>query len=671
VGIDAHDGLKATFFAECDDLMGAVAEILGRLWPEGGEEDDIGALFRAVHSIKGGAGAFRLDALAGYAHDFETVLDAMRSGAVGLDQRMHADLLAAADGLSDLVDAAREGTVAATDRGGAALDALRARCPAASENAFEGFAPVPLDLDLAENGAEEPAETSWEIRLAPSRRFYELGNEPIWLFRALARLGRLEVMPDLSRLPDLDRIDPARPYLAWTARLVTGVPESRIRSIFEFAEGHADLSIAPADGASLTGAEGPRPPDEPPDEPPARRRAPPRPKASVRVDAERIDHLIAVAGELIECHGALARAVADAGLPETSPIAERVVDLLRLSRELQETAMTTRAQPIKALFQRMGRVAREAAATADRQVRLGVEGEGTEVDKTLLDALVEPLTQIVRNAVDHGIEPPGRRTAAGKSAEGEITLRAGHRASRLVVEIADDGAGIDRARVRDLARAQGLLGPGDAPDADAVDAAIFAPGLSTAAATSRLSGRGVGLDVVRATIASLGGQVAIRSTPGRGTTFTLSLPMTLTPVSGTLVAAGARRLVVPTTALVRIERPMHGQGQGSALADGTPLVDLRPPGRTGDGQAVVVARRDGTRVGLVVDDVEDHVQAVITGVDPDCPGLSFARLTSSGEAVRIVDPDDVRGIATGIAPMAAPDGGPRGDLGFGGQDDGA
>ncbi len=670
MGIDVQDELQATFFAECDDLIGATTEVLGRLWPGGGEDDDLNALFRAVHSIKGGAAAFRLEALAGYAHDLETVLDAMRTGAFGLDATVHGDLVAAADGLSVLVDAARDGGVAEGKRGRSALLALGARCPRAAEVDPGGFAPVPLDLDLSADDEAATSEAIWEIRLAPTRRFYEVGNEPLWILRALGRLGRLDVWPDVSGLPDLAAIDPGQPYLTWTARLATDAPEWRIRSVFEFAEGHADVWIALAPDTLPPGGDR----SAPLPEPPARRRAPLRSKASVRVDAERVDHLIALADELVACHGALARAVADAGLSETSPVAARVADLLRLSREVQETAMTTRAQPIKALFQRMGRVAREAAATADRRVRLKVEGEGTEVDKTLLDALVEPLTQIVRNAVDHGIEPAGQRAEAGKAPDGEITLRAGHRASRLVVEIGDDGAGIDRTRVRQAALAQGLLAPGDDPGDDATESAIFAPGFSTAADTSRLSGRGVGLDVVRATIASLGGQVGVRSTPGEGTTFTLSLPMTLTPVSGTLVVAGARQLVVPTTALVRIDTLSDGTSPASPHPDGTPLVDLCQGGHARGGQAVIVARRDGTRLGLVVDAVGDHVQAVITGVDRDCPGLPFARLTGGGEVVRIVDPEDLRGLVPATTTDNVPPGreqGSDGAMGPGGESDGA
>src|SRR5690606_33969288 len=267
-----------------------------------------------------------------------------------------------------------------------------------------------------------------------------------------------------------------------------------------------------------------------------------------RIAADRVDRLMTLVAEIIVAQAALGQQLAAAAVSVTHELRGEFDTLATLTRRLQDAVTLLRAQPVKPLFQRMERVLRESAQGAGKAVRLVTEGEETEIDRSLIDRLAEPLTHMIRNAVDHGIEPAPARDAAGKAETGIVRLAAAHRAGRVVVTLADDGGGIDRARVLAIARQKGLVAPGDTPNDAAIDGLIFQPGFSTRTAVTGLSGRGVGMDVVRAAIRALGGTVSLDNRPGRGTSLELSLPLTLAVLDAMLVRVGRGQVALPLTA---------------------------------------------------------------------------------------------------------------------------
>ena len=586
--MDPMDAIRGTFFLECEEQLGALET--GLIQMEGGDQDPetVNAVFRAVHSVKGGAGAFGLDDLVRFAHVFETALDDMRSGRLIPDARNVKILLRSADILSDLVRAARDGTAFDTERTATAAAELAALTTPQFSTEIEGdgmdgltFTPMQFDfatLPTAE-GVDEPlpAGNGWIIQFRPHSEMYAKANDAALLLRELGRLGDAYVTLDTTDLPRLADLDPEGAYLAWTVRLTTEQPESAIREVFEFVDGDCTLTIervgavpaAPANpefdiAALLLQAHLPEPevtsaaadPTPPPQAAPApAAHAPVAAAPTIRVDLDRVDRLIDLVGELVINQAMLAQRVLEAGLSRSSNVVLGLTDLEQLTREIQDSVMAIRAQPVKSVFQRMPRLVREVAAQTGKQARLVTEGENTEVDKTVIEHLADPLTHMIRNAIDHGLERPEVRDAAGKPAEGTVRLAARHRSGRVVIEVSDDGAGINRARVRASAVAKGLIDADAALSDDEIDNLIFLPGFSTAETISDISGRGVGMDVVKRSIQSLGGRVSITSRPGQGSMFTMSMPLTLAVLDGMVVAVGGQTLVVPLTAIIETLQP--------------------------------------------------------------------------------------------------------------------
>ena len=342
---------------------------------------------------------------------------------------------------------------------------------------------------------------------------------------------------------------------------------------------------------------------------------------------------------------------------------DRSLDQLRqLSRQIQDSVMAIRAQPVKPLFDRMHRILREAASAAGKQARLVTEGEATEVDRTIIERLADPLTHMIRNAVDHGLEKTDRRRSAGKPDEGTVTLSAAHRSGRIVITLADDGGGIDRDKVRQVAIDRGLI-PASAELSPAeVDALLFLPGFSTASEVSALSGRGVGMDVVRAEITALGGRVSIASARGEGTVLTVSLPLTLAVLDGMVVQVAGQTLVLPVATIIETLRPdpalRHLLGQADAVLEVRgrclPLVDVgtalgfRTAPRGDEGSIVVVVERgDADSLALMVDAIRDQRQVVIKGLEANygqIPGIAAATVLGDGSVALILDPADLASV---------------------------
>ncbi|WP_336976395.1 chemotaxis protein CheA [Brevundimonas nasdae] len=732
--MDAFEAIKATFFQECDELLADLEAKLMLLEQGQTDLETINAVFRAVHSVKGGAGAFGLEALVRFAHVFETLMDELRAGRKPCDaitiktllraSDVLADHIQAAQGLIPPVDEARSAALVAemqvlTHGGEAPVEVEEDEddfgfTPMAFDMALDEPAPLPI-ADLGSDLVADAPSVGWRIVFKPMGRMYVNANETSLLLRELGRLGPVTVVVDDSETPTLDALSIDDGCLTWTVDLAAAVDEAAVREVFDFVESDCDLTITPlgAGGATDIGAFEDEPaavlpasddldiaallakasgaaaepaaevvpfaPLEPAPAPiaaapavepaappvaapvtatPAPASAPVAPApVTIRVDLDRVDRLINVVGELVIQQAMLSQRVLESGLARSSGIALGLEDLELLTREIQDSVMAIRAQPVKSVFQRMPRLVREVADMVSKQVRLVTAGEDTEVDKTVVERLAEPITHMLRNAIDHGLETPEERVAAGKPAEGTVRLAALHRSGRIVIEISDDGRGINRERVKKIAVDKGLIAA-DAPLTDEqIDNLIFAPGFSTAAVVSDISGRGVGMDVVKRSIQALGGRISISSVPGKGSTFTLSLPLTLAVLDGMVVAAAEQTLIAPLPAIVESLTPqavdLHFVGGVDPVIRFRdrflPLIDValimgfrEQPMNPTEGVAVVVETEGGQQAALLFDAIQGQRQVVIKSLETNyqqVEGVAAATILGDGRVALILDVD--------------------------------
>ena len=382
------------------------------------------------------------------------------------------------------------------------------------------------------------------------------------------------------------------------------------------------------------------------------------PAATIRVDLERVDRLIDLVGELVINQAVLAQRATESGLARNTDVAMGLDDLEQLTREIQDSVMAIRAQPVKSVFQRMPRLVREVAAAVGKDVRLVTEGENTEVDKTVIEKLSDPITHMIRNAIDHGLESSEKRVAAGKPAEGQVKLAAFHRSGRIVIEVSDDGAGINRPRVKDIAISKGLVDPAAQLSDDETDNLIFLPGFSTASAVSDISGRGVGMDVVKRSLQTLGGRISINSTPGKGSTFTMSLPLTLAVLDGMVVSAAGQTLIAPLSTIIETLQPKASEVRpiGPAawlmsIRDSfVPLIDVgmalgyrTEPVDPANCVALLV-EEGATRAALLVDAIQGQRQVVIKSLEANyrhVVGIAAATILGDGRVALILDVDAI------------------------------
>ncbi len=701
--MDPMAAIRDTFFQECDEQLAALEA--GLLTMEEGDtsSDTVNAVFRAVHSIKGGAGAFKLHELVAFAHVFETALDRVRSGTLNPDPDLLKLMLRAIDVLSDMVSASREGNALPPGMGASIVEEFNTIMGSGNkvesvedEFADIDFQPMIISIDEpAPVAVELPAEgNEFEIKFKPFRGLFDKANEPQLLFRELERLGKITVHCDSSAVPLLPDVDAGEPYLSWTVQMQTGSSLQEVTEVFEFVDGDCSLAITGAGGApkdemdiqaildkvrsAATAMQADASPNAseqaanaaPSAEPKAaaeaggsvERRSESRPAApTIRVDLERVDRLINLVGELVINQAMLSQRVYKAGYGNNSLVSTSLEELEHLTRDLQESVMAIRAQPVKPLFQRMGRTVREVADATGKQVRLKTEGEATEIDKTVIELLADPLTHMIRNGVDHGLERPEDRIAAGKPAEGVIRLTAAHRSGRVVIEVSDDGAGINRPKVLESAKNKGLI-PQDAQLSDSeIDNLLFLPGFSTASTVSSISGRGVGMDVVKRSIQALGGRITIASRPKLGSTFSMSLPLTLAVLDGIVVAIDDQTLVIPLTAIVETLKPnpssIHPLGEGSFVMrvrdNFVPLIDvgaeigIRPRSLTPpEGVAILVETENSNRNALMVDAILDQRQVVIKSLETNygrATGVAAATILGDGRVAMILDVDALVG----------------------------
>lgn len=669
-GID----LRAMFFDEAEELLQSLDETLRLLHGGDHGSERINAVFRAVHSIKGGAAAFQMHDLVAFSHSYESLLDDLRSGQRRPDATLTGLLVEAADHLRDLVLGERDGPpleAALVEDALHRLKAISSGSPAqiSVEMTFE---PIQLSFDPLPLEAPDAAarQGGWRIVFVPHPECLQAGHDPALLLRDLAALGAMEVEPDFSRLVAAEPFDPALCQLGWTILLWSRADAATVRSVFEFMELFCDLMIealpAPDSAAAPEAAPPPRAPDPaPPDPAPAAERPGPAATAprvaaatrpTIRVDVERVDRLADLAGELVIQQAMISEAI---GAHSAMPVdLGRGLDHLRqLSRQIQESAMALRAQPLKPVFERMHRILREAASESGKQARLQLQGEMTEVDRAILESLSEPLTHMVRNAVDHGLEPPDLRRRLGKDPQGCVRIAAEHRSGRIVITVSDDGAGIDRARVRAKAIEKGLLDPAHDLSPAEIDTLLFLPGFSTAESVSSLSGRGVGMDAVKSAISALGGRISITSVAGAGTTLVVSLPLTLAVMDGMVISVAGQHFVLPVSCIVetlparslKSHRLSTGRAVVELRGEVLPVIDVADavgqPRRcplTEDAILVIAEQDDLRRAAFLVDMIRDQRQVVIKSLEENygpVGGVSAATVLGDGTVALILDPE--------------------------------
>lgn len=709
---DPMEEIRASFFIECEELLEATQDGL-QLMDEGDADGEtINVVFRAVHSIKGGAGAFGLKTLVHFAHTYETTLDLVRSGALEVDPALINLFFRATDHLSDLVRAARDDDESDLPQGDVIIKELESYLGGEDgeiePEADIDFQPLglSLDLDFGDEDDSPQATPMFRVIFTPEAEMFESGNDAFPILGALAGLGEAQVSCDTSNLPELAKLAPETPYLSWTVDITADVEEAEIASMFEFVEGLSKFSItrvnaeqdsAPsipeiepsvpepsveaehadpviedqpkADVVQLSETEQKKiDPDEPPKPVAEKKSSPPERAASggqaaaksvVRVDLDRIERLVNLVGELVINQAMLAQSLQSAGLSPHSDAMNGLEEFQRLTRDIQDSVMMIRAQPVKSLFQRMSRIVREASAAVGKDVRLVCEGENTEVDKTVIERLADPLTHMIRNAVDHGLESTEDRIANGKSAGGTVRLTAAHRSGRVVIDVSDDGGGINRPRVQQIATEKGLI-PTDAVLSDTeIDNLLFLPGFSTASSVSDLSGRGVGMDVVRTSIQSLGGRISITSVPTKGTVFSISLPLTLAVLDGMVVDVADETLVIPLNMVAEtmslsdesLNTIQPGVDVVRVRTGFVPLFDLgyllgyrdKKVSYVGS-VALLISHEDGSLGALIVDEIQDQRQVVIKGLDDTfyrAPGIAAATILGDGQIALILDPSDI------------------------------
>ncbi|RVU30070.1 chemotaxis protein CheA [Neptunomonas marina] len=644
----------------------------GLLNLDANDSEQINAIFRAAHSIKGGAGTFGFGHITEFTHVVETLLDEVRGGDRAFTPSLQSLLLQSVDCIRMLLEAARDGVECESDQIGTVHQELVAE--------LEGGAPAPAtdtpQAHPADTGAQQ--QKGWLIHFVPEPHLLMTGNEPILMMSALAELGDTELSVLEDKLPEFSELNPEELHLAWQVQLFSDCSEADVREVFEWVEDDCELTITPLMDTAVESApaEEPAPQVDTPVEQPTAAETPApttqetpktaaKPAArkasqeagSIRVGIDKIDGLINRVGELVITQSMLSQAgseLAEQDLPAVERLHEGLVQLERNTRDLQEEVMRIRMLPISFVFNRFPRMVHDVSAKLNKQVELKLSGEQTELDKTVMEKIGDPLVHLVRNSLDHGLEPPEERLAAGKDETGIVHLNAYHQGGYIVIEIKDDGRGLNTERIREKALENGLISP-DQPLAESeIHELIFRAGFSTAAEVSDLSGRGVGMDVVRKNIESLGGHVSVQSETGKGSTFTVSLPLTLAILDGQLVQINDEVYIVPLVSVVESIQVADSELQGIAgegrlfrfRDEYIPIIHLRrvfdvaSSAATASTSLMVVVEGGGMKVGLIVDDLQGQQQVVIKSLETNykrVDGISGATILGDGDVALILD----------------------------------
>lgn len=674
----------------------------------------INTIFRAAHSIKGGSGTFGFSDIADFTHVIETLLDEVRDNKRVLDSTAIDLLLRSCDCLRGMVSSLQAGETfdkaLAIPFVRAFEELLSSGSPAAIKTPPDNVvAPAdsvqsnPQDLlqsafgSMLEGGtgaaesealvsqpgevSSQPAVTTpvWKIHFVPEPQVLMTGNEPARLFRELSAMGPLRVEADVSRIPEFQALTVDECFISWTLWLSADVEKEQILEVFDWVIDECALDISPVSEQPVQQPTPAQPVIASHEsvgvETPA---ATPMPAAavesvqqelpgggnkvaaaasassSIRVGIDKVDSLINLVGELVITQSMLSELGTDFDMSKLDRLASGLEQLVQNTRELQESVMQIRMLPISYAFNRFPRMIRDLSAKTGKLIELHVNGENTELDKTVMEQISDPLVHLVRNAADHGIEMPAERKAAGKPESGNIHLNAFHKGGNIVVEIRDDGRGIDPVKILAKARDRGIVGADQQLAKEEIFDLIFEPGFSTAESVSDISGRGVGMDVVRRNISNLGGRIEIESEPGTGSVFRVHLPLTLAILDGQLVRIGDQTYVVPLVAIVeslQIKKELVNKVSGNMVLyrlreDNVPIIpvyqefNIDADNKQLDDALLVVVEGDGQKVGLLVDDLLAQQQVVIKSLETNyrrVEGISGATILGDGSVALILD----------------------------------
>ena len=652
-----------------------------------GDNETIHSIFRAAHSIKGGAGTFGFDNVTEFTHLVETLLDEMRDGRREVTSKDTEILLESVDCMRLLIEAARDDEEYDQDK----VDQTSKRLAETL-----GDEPTSADEGLSKTDVEATNICGYTINFIPEHSLAKTGNDPIFLFSALAELGQLTLCADTQDLPALKDIDAQELYLSWQLTLHTEASEAEIIEIFEWVEDECLLELVPIQKPSDTSAStssttssSTQTNNEQQTEPDTSQKStqeiavqPPKAElvidstaednnitsktktkdkgkgktevGSIRVGVDKVDNLINLVGELVITQSMLSELGNDFEMEKVERLTSGLEQLLQNTKELQESVMRIRMLPISFAFNRFPRLVHDLAIKTGKEMELVIKGEQTELDKTVMEQIGDPLVHLVRNAADHGIELGDVRVANGKPRKGTISLDAYHQGGNIVIEINDDGAGINRETVLAKAVEKGLIEANAILTDSQVYDLLFEPGFSTAAEVTDISGRGVGMDVVKRNIQSLGGRIQVKSTLGKGSSFKVHLPLTLAILDGQLVKVGTETYIIPLIAIVeslQIDNKLINRVSGDMVLyrlrdDNVPILpiyqlfNLATECTEIDRALLVVVEADGQKIGLMVDDLLAQQQVVIKSLKDNyqqVAGISGATILGDGSVAMILD----------------------------------
>lgn len=650
--------------------------------------EEINTIFRGAHSIKGGSGTFGFTAVSDFTHIMETLLDEMRDGRRKVTQSAVSVLLGAVDCLREMLIAIQNDQELDAQSIAEYKQSLEAELYHHSEAGLvrtkasaESTDAVPSTI-LPKSGIQ-----GWDIAFSPHLHLLKTGNDPVRMFRELGTLGDLLVTVDLKGLPGIFDIDPEECYLSWQLKVTGEVAFDDIQSIFDWVEDDCDMAFqsfadkkAQSEGgnrhheiAQERSAAVPNPATDAvvanveetvqPISEPAKKasantedaKAASKGSSSIRVDTGKIDTLINMVGELVITQSMLSLIGEHFELSKLDQLKSGLAQLERHTRELQESVMNIRMLPVSFVFSRFPRLTHDLSQKLGKKIELKLVGEHTEVDKTVVELISDPLVHLVRNSLDHGIETPEERLAAGKSEVGTVTLEAYHRGGNIVIEVRDDGRGLNKEKLKAKAIEKGLIEKDLSLTDKQIFELIFMPGFSTAEQLTDVSGRGVGMDVVRRNIQALGGNIEIISELGKGSTIAIHLPLTLAILDGQSVAVGDETYIVPLVSIIesiniteKMLNRVAGKGETFRLrGDYLPIVRMHEIFAVKSVKArklteglMVVVEGQGLRCGLFVDDLLGQQQVVIKSLEANyrrVEGVSGATILGDGSVALILD----------------------------------
>jgi len=645
------DQFKQAFQDEARELLTELESALLELDQNRGDLELVGRAFRALHTIKGSGAMFGFEDIAGFAHNLESAFDQLRKGELAVTGDLINLSLAAGDQIKTMLDAPAGLSAEARERSARILaDLRRFTGPAESHSdAAAAVHPEPLPAEPASPSGSSPDPSSeWVIHFRPGPDLLVNGTNPLNLLRELRELGPLRVQVDIAGIPPLREMDPERCYAGWDMLLKTAAGREAIQDIFIFVEDDCELKIEAAAGnAAQAYAPVAATARREPGNIRAGREA--AGGSSIRVSADKLDQLVNLVGELVTVQARLSELSVRRDDPDILAISEEVD---RLTAELRENSMRIRMLPLRNTFERFRRLVHDLSAELHKPADLVIEGADTELDKTVIDQLNDPLVHLIRNGVDHGIETPEARRAAGKNPTATIRLSAHHSGAQVLIRVSDDGRGLDVPAVRARSIEQGLIGASDEIPESELFSLILTPGFSTARQVTDVSGRGVGMDVVRRNVEALRGSIEIGNRPGVGMAVTLRLPLTLAIIDGLLVRVGHAHFVLPlANSLECVEltredvQAVHGNHLARVRGETIPYIRLseffrmEAPPRERE-QIMVVETEDG-HYGLVVDEVLGNHQTVIKSLGRiyrDVQTVSGATILGNGTVALILDP---------------------------------